>query len=232
MEKSILKEENRMLVKNGIYLKKTIRNTVVGDSDYYFNMNNIIEIKETVSKAFKNLEAVFYNKERIAFIESNKRLVRCSTEAIKHGIIKTKNRKNYRVNSFIVTNIGFLLKNARKINETKPAVKYPKGQDIYLSVISDTQGNSYPCRIIVNKENSALNEIEYIDQLKAVKGIKKERVPNGIPTLEVGDVLSIYTLEQLAKEVKNKYSDCLPNLLLRKFRIKREKTRLSENILF
>ena len=175
MEKSILKEENRMLVKNGIYLKKTIRNTVVGDSDYYFNMNNIIEIKETVSKAFKNLEAVFYNKERIAFIESNKRLVRCSTEAIKHGIIKTKNRKNYRVNSFIITNIGFLLKNARKINETKPAVKYPKGQDIYLSVISDTQGNSYPCRIIVNKENSVLNEIEYIDQLKAVKGIKKQK---------------------------------------------------------
>lgn len=232
MEKSILKEENRMLVKNGIYLKKTIRNTVVGDSDYYFNRYNKINLKETVDKAFENIENTFNNKDRIAYIESSKRLVKCNSEGIKHGIIKVKDNENYRSNSFIISNIGVVIKNALKINETRPTIKYPKGQDIYLSVISDTRGNSYPCRLIVNRENSILNEIKYIDQLKAVKGIKKERIPYGIPTLEVGDTLSIYTLEQLAKEVKNKYSDCLPNLLLRKFRIKREKTRLSENILF
>ncbi len=219
-------------MKNGIYLKKKIKNIIVGDSSYYYDKRNKILVKDTVNKAFKNIEDTFDNKNRIAYIESSKRFVRCNSEGIKHGIIKTKNRKNYRVNSFIIVNIGPLLKNACKINETKPTTQYPKGQDIYLSIISDLEGNSYPCRIIVNKDTSIISNIETIDKLKAIKGIKKERVPYGIPTLEVGNVLSNISLEQLAEEVKYKYSDSLPNILLKKYGIEREKTRLSENIMF
>lgn len=129
-------KENRMLMKNGIYLKKKIKNIVVGDSSYYYNKRNKILIKDTVNKAFKS------------------------------------------------------------------------------------------------KDKSNIDEINCIDKLKAIKGIKKERIPYGIPTLEVGDTLSIVSLEQLAKEVKFKYSDALPTLLLKKFKITREKTKLSENIVF
>ncbi len=219
-------------MKNGIYLKKKIKNIIVGDSSYYYDKRNKILVKDTVNKAFKSIEDTFGNKNRIAYIESSKRFVKCSSESLKHGLLKTDRHKNYRENSFIISNVGIILKNASKINETRPTIKYPKGQDIYLSIISDIDGNSFPCRIIVNKENSIINEIKTIDKLKAIKGIKKERIPCGIPTFKVGDVLSIISLEQLAKEVKYKYSDSLPNILLKKYGIEREKTRLSENIMF
>ena len=93
-------------MKNGIYLKKKIKNIIVGDSSYYYDKRNKILVKDTVNKAFKSIEDTFGNNNRIAYIESSKRFVRCNTEAIKHGIIKVKDNENYRSNSFIISNIG------------------------------------------------------------------------------------------------------------------------------
>ena len=225
-------KENRMLMKNGIYLKKKIKNVVAGDSSYYYDKRNKILVKDTVNKAFKSIEDTFGNKNRIAYIESSKRFVKCTKESVKHGLEYRNSDENYRRNSFIISNLGIILKSACKINETIPTINYPKGQDIYLSIISDTNGNSYPTRIIVNKDSSLINEVKCIDQLKSIKGIKKERIPYGIPIFKVGDALSIITLEQLSKEVKSRYSDSLPTILLNKYKICREKTKLSENIMF
>ena len=210
------KKENLLLMKNGIYLKKRIKNVVVGDSSYYHDKSNDILVKDTVSKAFKSIEETFGNKNRIAYIESSKKHVKCTKESVKHGLEFRNSDENYRRNSFIISNLGIILKNACKINATIPTIKYPKGQDIYLSIISDKNGNSYPTRIIVNKDLSLIDDIRCIDQLKSIKGIKKERIPYGIPIFKVGDALSTISLEQLAKEVKYKYSDCLPKTLLKK----------------
>ena len=226
------KKENLLLMKNGIYLKKRIKNVVVGDSSYYYDKSNDILVKDTVSKAFKSIEETFGNKNRIAYIESSKKNVKCTKESVKHGLEFRNSDENYRRNSFIISNLGIILKNACKINATIPTIKYPKGQDIYLSIISDKNGNSYPTRTIVNKELSLIDDIRCIDQLKSIKGIKKERIPYGIPIYKVGDALSTISLEQLAKEVKYKYSDCLPKILLKKYGVKREQTRLSENTMF
>lgn len=171
------KKENLLLMKNGIYLKKRIKNVVVGDSRPYYDKRNNIRVKDTVNKAFKSIEDTFDNKFRIAYIKSNKRFVKCSTESLKHGLLKTDRHKNYRENSFIISNVGPILKYALKINETLLNIEYPKGQDIYLSIISDVEGNSFPCRVIVNKETSIINEIGTIDKLKAIKGIKKRKNP-------------------------------------------------------
>ena len=60
-------KENRMLMKNGIYLKKKIKNIIVGDSSYYYDKRNKILVKDTVNKAFKSIEDTFGNKNRIAY---------------------------------------------------------------------------------------------------------------------------------------------------------------------
>ena len=214
-------KERKMLKKNGIALKRKIKIENVGNSEYYFNLNNKITIHNTLKAAYNNLKIVFNNNNRIAYIESSKRLVKCNNEGLKHGISQNNSNITFRANAFIISNVGFLLKNAAKINETSPSLEYPKGQDIYLSAIRDDEGNIYPSRIIVNKDTSYINEVETIDKLKAIKGIKK-----------TSNNVSKYTIEELAEEIADHYSDCYPKLLIKQLSIKRKESTLSKNIIF
>ncbi len=82
-------------MKNGIYLKKKIKNIIVGDSSYYYDKRNKILVKDTVNKAFKSIEDTFGNKNRIAYIESSKRFVKCTKEGLKHGLEQHNSDRNY-----------------------------------------------------------------------------------------------------------------------------------------
>ena len=212
----------------GVNLEETIRTGSVGSSSAFYSGEGFSP-STVAHEALEKINERFGNSERVATVESNGARIRCSTESLKHGMRSTSSSSG-RATAFVVYHADEAIARAHKINQLKPSKKHPKGQDVYLSLLFDDEGNAYPTRILVDKNSSMLENMSIVDKLYASKSFKKEVAFLSEP-FKNGTTSSTITVNDLAKLVKDNYADTLPQIVLDGLEMERPKTDLSENVM-
>lgn len=118
--------DNNISIFSNQNIDKSIDVNIVGESKYYFDNDNRLKTSDVLSLAYNNMNEVFGN-ERIGLIESQNRKVKVNGESLKHGITKINSNRG-RTNSFVISNVGTLIKNAEYLNSINPSKNHPNNQ--------------------------------------------------------------------------------------------------------
>ena len=152
--------------------------------------------------------------------------LKVSIESIRHGLTRKPD-----LNAIAALNIVGLAKNAVLINELSPR-EGAVGGNVYLSAGKDSDNNLYFARLVTDKKNLAISEIETVYAINA----KKESVAhyrqgyeNKIPFAFTDSTISIADLLDF---VKNHFSDVLPESVLQHYGISRKKSAVSDSVMY
>lgn len=151
-----------------------------------------------------------------------------ATHAINHGL-----RRKAEVNAFVTANMGEILENAICINELVPRSNEIDRTYALLGYGMDENNNVYPTVFVVNEYKNGNSELEDIDVLYSLNSKKgSAHVSAGVhgndttsPTLP-----STISISDLLFEVKDYFSDVLPQSVLDKLNIQRANTPLSQSV--
>lgn len=152
--------------------------------------------------------------------------LKVSIESIRHGLTRKPD-----LNAIAALNIVGLAKNAVLINELSPR-EGAVGGNVYLSAGKDSDNNLYFARLVTDKKNLAISEIETVYAINA----KKESVAhyrqgyeNKIPFAFTDSTISIADLLDF---VKNHFSDILPESVLQHYGISRKESAVSDSVMY
>ena len=152
--------------------------------------------------------------------------LKVSIESIRHGLTRKPD-----LNAIAALNIVGLAKNAVLINELSPR-EGAVGGNVYLSAGKDSDNNLYFARLVTDKKNLAISEIETVYAINA----KKESVAhyrqgyeNKIPFAFTDSTISIADLLDF---VKNHFSDVLPESVLQHYGISRKESAVSDSVMY
>ncbi|MGI6196663.1 MAG: hypothetical protein ACOYIO_06240 [Eubacteriales bacterium] len=152
--------------------------------------------------------------------------LKVSIESIRHGLTRKPD-----LNAIAALNIVGLAKNAVLINELSPR-EGTVGGNVYLSAGKDSDNNLYFARLVTDKKNLAISEIETVYAINA----KKESVAhyrqgyeNKIPFAFTDSTISIADLLDF---VKNHFSDILPESVLQHYGISRKESAVSDSVMY
>ena len=152
--------------------------------------------------------------------------LKVSIESIRHGLTRKPD-----LNAIAALNIVGLAKNAVLINELSPR-EGTVGGNVYLSAGKDSDNNLYFARLVTDKKNLAISEIETVYAINA----KKESVAhyrqgyeNKIPFAFTDSSISIADLLDF---VKNHFSDILPESVLQHYGISRKESSVSDSVMY
>lgn len=176
-------------------------------------------VRESGNK--KNTDTDFY-----VHVDDTKSDLKVSIESIRHGLTRKPD-----LNAIASLNLVGLAKNAVLINKLSPR-KGTDGGNVYLSAGKDSGNNLYFVRLVTDKKNLAISEIETVYAINA----KKESVAhyrqgyeNTIPFAFTDSVISI---AKLLDFVKNHFSDILPESVLRHYNISRKASPVSGSVMY
>lgn len=169
----------------------------------------------------KNTEVDFY-----VHVDDTNSDLKVSIESIRHGLTRKPD-----LNAIAALNIVGLAKNAVLINELSPR-EGTVGGNVYLSAGKDSDNNLYFARLVTDKKNLAISEIETVYAINA----KKESVAhyrqgyeNKIPFAFTDSTISIADLLDF---VKNHFSDILPESVLQHYGISRKESAVSDSVMY
>lgn len=169
----------------------------------------------------KNTEVDFY-----VHVDDTNSDLKVSIESIRHGLTRKPD-----LNAIAALNIVGLAKNAVLINELSPR-EGTVGGNVYLSAGKDSDNNLYFVRLVIDKKNLAISEIETVYAIST----KKESVAhyrqgyeNKIPFAFTDSTISIADLLDF---VKNHFSDILPESVLQHYGISRKESAVSNSVMY
>ena len=222
-----------VMLSHGIDLDARVTGEVVGDSDRYSSVGRL-NPSQIARDSYNNIVKK-YGRNNIT-IRSNAQVVIVKEDDLKHDLgwinkFDNQEKMEYsRANAFAIEHIDKVIENAHKINQLRPSKGHRNGQDVYLSVIYDTDGNAYYERFTVDRFSNVANAFSLIGKLYAVNSLKKE---NAYPKrTAIGNVLFNNSLKELANEVKGKFADTLPQNILDELKMVRPVTDISKNVMF
>ena len=153
--------------------------------------------------------------------------LKVNTDSIRHGLYRKA-----ETNATAAINIAELAKNAVRVNELSSRSENSDGGYIYLSAGKDAQNNGYIVRIITDKGNTEIKDVETIYAIGAKKeAVAHNRQGYGENTPFAFTASSI-SISDLLNIVKNNYSDILSNSVLEHFGIERGKSAVSGDVVY
>ena len=191
---------------------KSIKVENVGSSSYYFDEANNMT-KSMVFENAKNSMIETFGDEVNGIVESNRDVIAVSNNGLKH-VLSRINTPRGRRNCFVESNIGPLIKNAYFVNDISPNENHVNGGRAYISVISDEEGNIYPTRIIVNKNDNVIDELKVyslyaVSTKKEVAGRLSLRFRQDSLLTETTSNLSVKNLFEIVKNDKT-FAEIMP----------------------
>lgn len=137
------------------------------------------------------------------------------TDGLKHGLRRLKGIQN-NPNSIVTLKAGEILKNSIRINELTPSKESATSSYVLIGAATDTNGNMYIVRSVVNEYN---NELASIDVLYAVNTKKELAVLNAprYANNSLSVTSSTISIASLLDYVNKYFPDILPESVLRHY---------------
>lgn len=193
--------------------------------------NNRADIIHNAKKNAASVGKTNKNGSVSVYVEDIGVDVLLGTDGLKHGLRRVKNSQENP--NFIVTlKAGEIIKNSIKINEMLPTKEGAKMSYVLLGAASNTNGDLYIVRSIVNKFN---NELSSIDVLYAIN-TKKEMAVTKSPRFTdkpLSDTISNISISNLLDYVNKYFPDVLPESVLKHYEhTERPKGDFDKDVLF
>ena len=138
-----------------------------------------------------------------------------STDGLKHGLRRTKNPKN-DANYIVTVKAGEIIKNSIKINEANPKKDSATGAYVLIGVASNTSGDMYIVRSIVNQYKNELASMDVLYAINAKKELAALYAPRSAAK-PLSVTSSTISIAELLDHVNQYFPDILPEDVLKHY---------------
>lgn len=137
------------------------------------------------------------------------------TDGLKHGLRRTKNPRN-DANYIVTVRAGEIIKNSIKINEANPKKDSATGSYVLIGVASNTSGDKYIVRSIVNQFKNELASMDVLYAINAKKELAALSAPRSAAK-PLSVTSSTISIAELLDYVNQYFPDILPEDVLKHY---------------
>ena len=138
-----------------------------------------------------------------------------STDGLKHGLRRTKNPKS-DANYIVTVKAGEIIKNSIKINEANPKKQSATGAYVLIGVASNTSGDMYVVRSVVNQFKNELASMDVLYAINAKKELAALYAPRSAAK-PLSVTSSTISIAELLDHVNQYFPDILPEDVLKHY---------------
>lgn len=169
--------------------------------------NNRADILNAAMNNLKNDTEVFINGEiAVIYNSDDDKYIEVSKRRLRHGIARRANEASI----FVTLNIGDAIKYGIRVNEATGERNNADGAFVLLGKLTNTQGEDYYYRLIINTTNEGEYEVNRLYAAKAKKKVLGGNAPTpaGIKPAKLNTFFKLKVSDFL-NEVKDYYVDSL-----------------------
>ena len=137
------------------------------------------------------------------------------TDGLKHGLRRTKNPET-DANYIVTVKAGEIIKNSIKINEANPKKQSATGAYVLIGVASNTSGDVYVVRSVVNQFKNELDSMDVLYAINAKKELAALNAPRSAAK-PLSVTSSTISIAELLDHVNQYFPDILPENVLKHY---------------